>query len=288
MEPRFLSLSSLHGRLKKRTLLTPLCFPYCPGTGFEGISVKDLALMTSREPSHASVFNYASMAHNNHFFFDGLSVSGGEDPSEHMPEDLKVLLEDSFGSLETLQRELVLTADAMFGPGFVWLVRQAGGPHGAHRFPFKVLVTYLAGSPYPAAHWRRQGTDMNNQGGMSDKSGDIVREYFQMQKMSNNSRGTTGAGSSTTGGPSANNFQSVRDRNPGGTNLVPVLCVNTWEHAWLHDWRVGGKFNYLAAWWNVINWGKVAERASLLGGRQMTTTGNPLRAAEGGAWTGSG
>ncbi|PSS03575.1 hypothetical protein BD289DRAFT_380851, partial [Coniella lustricola] len=124
------------------------------GTTYEGISTLDLANITSREPDMASIFNYASMAFNNHFFFETLSGTGGQDPAEHMPLTLKEDLELSFGSLETLQRELIITANAMFGPGFVWLVRlrdQSGGPQ---RFPYRVLATYLAGSPFPAAHWR--------------------------------------------------------------------------------------------------------------------------------------
>lgn len=224
------------------------------------------------------------MAHNNHFFFDGLAVTGGADPSEHMPQDLRAGLEASFGSLETLQRELVLTADAMFGPGFVWLVRtrDVAGPH---RFPYRVLTTYHAGSPYPGAHWRRQFSDMNNVAGLTDRSGDAVRNYLNMQNASNNSSrspllGGAGGGG---GGPASSSTSSLRDadRSPGGANLVPVLCVNTWEHAWLFDWGIGNRFNYLAGWWNAINWGKVAERASALGGRQMTSSGAPLQQAAG-------
>lgn len=47
---------------------------------------------------------------------------------------------------------------AMFGPGFVWLVKNAQSTE------LRILTTYLAGSPYTAAHWRRQGLDMNTQG----------------------------------------------------------------------------------------------------------------------------
>lgn len=226
--------------------------------------------MTSREPHQAQLFNFASMAHNNHFFFSGISPSGGQDTSEHMPESLKKELEKSFGSLETLQRELILTADAMFGPGFVWLVRQSEGV-GLQRFPFRILSTYLAGSPYPGAHWRRQGTDMNSQGGVSDTSGETVRNYFDQQNISNRRlplHASIGGGSALA--------RAETKKNPGGTELIPVLCVNTWEHAWLFDYGIGGKMNFLSNWWNVIHWGRVAERAGVLGARQMSTRPNPL------------
>lgn len=214
------------------------------------------------------------MAHNNHFFFDGLAVTGGEDPAEHMPKGLLGDLEASFGSLETLQRELLLTADAMFGPGFVWIVRQADAS-GPQRFPYRILTTYHAGSPYPAAHWRRQFADMNNQAGVSDRSGDVVREWYNMQNV--------GAGRGPLHGAAGLQSDASR-RSPGGADLVPVLCVNTWEHAWLFDWGIGGRWNYLAAWWNCVNWGKVAERASALGGRQMASSGSPMAAGAGGGF----
>lgn len=44
---------------------------------------------------------------------------------------------------------------------------------------------------------------------------------------------------------------------PGGLDVVPILCVSTWEHVWLPDWGVGGKGNFLEAWWNRINWNVV-------------------------------
>ena len=32
----------------------------------------DIAVATARQPDQASIFNYASQAYNNHFFFQGL------------------------------------------------------------------------------------------------------------------------------------------------------------------------------------------------------------------------
>jgi Fe-Mn family superoxide dismutase len=187
--------------------------------------------MTAREPSQAPIFNYASMAHNNHFFFQGLAPGGTP-----MPEALRSDLESSFTSLETLRRELVVTASAMFGPGFVWLVKTA--PH-----EYKVLSTYLAGSPYPGAHWRRQGSDMNTLGNQGSAS-EYYRNRVEARRMNTN------------------------DLPPGGIALEPVLCLNTWEHAWLLDWGVGreghgGKAAYAEAWWEQIDWKQVAQRAGI-------------------------
>jgi Fe-Mn family superoxide dismutase len=167
------------------------------------------------------------MAHNNHFFFAGLSPNGTP-----MPDALRAELEASFSSIETLRREITITASAMFGPGFVWLVKAGPGN-------YKVLTTYLAGSPYPGAHWRAQSTDMNTVGNEGS-----ARSHFRNQLFG--SRVRTG------------------NLPPGGIELEPLLCLNTWEHAWLLDWGVGaggrgGKMAFADAWWELIDWNKVAQ-----------------------------
>lgn len=171
------------------------------------------------------------MAHNNHFFFQGISPAGTP-----MPEVLRTELEASFSSIETLRREFVITASAMFGPGFIWLVK--AGPAD-----YRLLPTYLAGSPYPGAHWRAQRQDMNTVG-----NHDSARDYFQNQAHGARKR----AGSLP----------------PGGIELEPLLCLNTWEHAWLLDWGFGaggqgGKSAFAEAWWELVDWQKVSQRAGL-------------------------
>lgn len=202
------------------------------GTELEDKDTKTIALLTAREPNQAPIFNYASMAHNNHFFFQGISPTGTP-----MPDALRKELEASFSSIETLRREFVITASAMFGPGFVWLVKAGPGD-------YRLLPTYLAGSPYPGAHWRAQRTDMNTVG----KDGS-AKSFFRNQ---------VGGARKRDG-----------DLAPGGIDLEPLLCLNTWEHAWLLDWGVGaggqgGKMAYAESWWNLIDWEKVAQRSGVL------------------------
>lgn len=211
------------------TLMTEKLNALTAGTELEDKDTKTIALMTAREPNQAPIFNYASMAHNNHFFFDGICPGGSP-----MPEILQKELEASFSSIETLKREMILTASAMFGPGFVWLVRS--GPS-----QYRILSTYLAGSPYPGAHWRAQAVDMNTVGQTGS-----AKTYFQNQAFGSKKRGS--------------------ELPPGGVDLEPLLCLNTWEHAWLLDWGTGvggrgGKMAYAEAWWASIDWQKVANKA---------------------------
>lgn len=203
-----------------------------PGTELEDKDTKTIALMTAREPSQAPIFNYASMAHNNHFFFQGISPSGTP-----MPDALRQELSASFSSIETLRREFIITASSMFGPGFVWLVKAGAAD-------YRLLTTYLAGSPYPGAHWRAQTNDMNTLGSRGTAS-----RYFKNQGLSGSGR--------------------AQNLPPGGIELEPLLCLNTWEHAWLLDWGVGaggngGKMAYAEAWWDLIDWEKVANKSGVL------------------------
>ncbi|KAL3442648.1 Manganese/iron superoxide dismutase [Aspergillus insuetus] len=181
----------------------------------------DLLVKYSRRAEMASVFNHASMAHNNHFFFNCLSPVQTE-----IPENLAKTIIDTCSSVESLKLDFLATANAMFGPGFVWLAKNLD-----RKGMVQIICTYNAGSPYPAAHARRQSVDM----------------------ATNASLGNQYAGS--MGALSANSKQLA----PGGLDLEPILCVNTWEHVWMMDYGIGGKAEYLERWWNRINWDVVLE-----------------------------
>ena len=53
---------------------------------------------------------------------------------------------------------------------------------------------------------------------------------------------------------SIGSFSRGLEMAPGGVNLELLMCVSTWEHAWLRDWGVAGKGEYLDAWWESIDW----------------------------------
>jgi len=207
---------------------------------WESKDLKTTLLGTARDAESAAIFNHASMAHNNHFFFKHLSEGTVE-----IPGTLKNHLEASFGSIETLRQQMVYTAAAMFGPGFVWLVKhqQQGG------FPtYKVLTTYLAGSPYPGAHWRRQDVDLNTAVGSTEKGMETARKYLE----------------DTAYGATGRNSADQRHKfAPGGIELTPLLCINTWEHVYLPDYGIAGKLAFAERWWNFIDWNLVAEEAAL-------------------------
>lgn len=199
-------------------------------------SPKDLALRYARDPMAASIFNHASMAHNVDFFYRGFST---KPLALENQQGLQASLERSFGSIDTLRTTMLDTAAAMFGPGFVWLVYSRapeGMGNSQQREGWRILNTYNAGTPYPEAGYRQQSVDMNNQ-----------------REMPVNSVGAFG--------PNSQRGKESSHIPPGGASLTPVLCVSTWEHAYIYDFGVAGKRQYLAQWWDAIDWHTVFENA---------------------------
>lgn len=183
------------------------------GTPDENTDTKSLLLKHARDPDSAHIFNHASMAHNNHFFFRALA----REPVP-MPQDLAEPLAEAFSSLETLRIEFQATARAMFGPGFVWLVQHRNAEASSPQF--RILTTYLAGSPYAGAHYRQQPIDTNTQSAAS-LGGLNATDYLRHTRPQNVVGAFGRRGDGTT---------------PGGMDIVPLLCVNTWEHVYLRDW----------------------------------------------------
>ena len=239
---------------------------------------KSILLSTSRFPQHAALFNHASMAHNNWFYFQGINY--GAEPSE-LPTRLELAFNKSFNSVDSLKQQFLTTADAMFGPGFVWLVRvrreldslrgrgagyydsAVGGAVDLADYRFAILSTYAAGSPYAGAHNRLQPVDANNQNAGAPGGLDMAARIAAMDQQSQqqppspprleqhstvqNSVGYFGAA-------------ARRSTSYGGVELTPILCVNTWPQAWLLDWTVRGKRQFLDAWWQRIDWVQAMRR----------------------------
>jgi Fe-Mn family superoxide dismutase len=55
------------------------------------------------------------------------------------------------------------------------------------------------------------------------------------------------------------NVQGLAMNRKHEYRILPVLALNCWEHAYLPDYGVNGKQQYLKNWWAAVNWQRVDE-----------------------------
>jgi superoxide dismutase, Fe-Mn family len=123
----------------------------------------------------------------------------------------------SFGNLSALRNLMFQTALSIHGSGWVWLVVSQSSG-------LRVLATYNAGTPFNLK--ARQTQDPNTSWNL-----DTIRHSQQ------------------TAGMRANRRHEYL--------ILPILGLNVWEHAYVTDYGVNGKQQYLKNWWSAINWHRV-------------------------------
>ena len=160
----------------------------------------------------------------------------------------------AFSSFVTFRISFIASAAAMFGPGFTWLVARREPMANTMQSHLRILNTYLAGSPYPQAHFRAQSQDLNTSDAGTAMAGDTAHVWAAGQV----AQGASGVGLHGVRGPGAGFGRSQRGYlAPGGQDLQVLLCLSTWEHVWLPDYGVGGKRAYLERIFDHIDWAKV-------------------------------
>ncbi|QFR49330.1 superoxide dismutase [Sulfurimonas lithotrophica] len=88
----------------------------------KGTKYDELSLSSIIRDSDGAVFNNAAQVFNHTFYWNSLT-----NESKTPSEKLLAKIEDDFGSLESLKEEFIKAGTTLFGSGWVWLVREAGG-----------------------------------------------------------------------------------------------------------------------------------------------------------------
>ncbi|KAL9623051.1 MAG: hypothetical protein Q9160_002565 [Pyrenula sp. 1 TL-2023] len=182
------------------------------------------------------------MAVNNEFYFRGLTSS-----PQDKPEDLLKLIDNSFSSFDSFKAQFEATANAMFGGGFVWLVQDQ------RTAEMRILATYNSGSPFPLAHARQQAIDYSNASTAPPTGSGQYRNAAERDRMTTVQNASGSFGRSSREGK---NNQGKDEVGYMGYNSVPILCINTWQYAWLRDWG-WRKPGFIRMWWNFVDWERV-------------------------------
>ncbi len=65
-------------------------------------------------------------------------------------------------------------------------------------------------------------------------------------------------------------FSTANQDSPLMDGFTPILGVDVWEHAYYLHYQ-NRRADYLTAWWNVVNWDKVADRYEAAKGGWLTS-----------------
>ncbi|KZT62371.1 manganese and iron superoxide dismutase [Calocera cornea HHB12733] len=216
------------------------------GTEYEAKGIADTVIESATKREDALIFNYASQALNNSFFLDSL-VPTSVHLMHDISADLHKHLEEHYGNVQQFISYMSAAAMGMVGSGWVWLVIDAQGR-------LATVATYGAGTMLIRA--RAQANPMGSRdlplfgGAWEGERAGAPRPLLPRRKALRSPDGSGVVQLPLTA--DAANFKFF------GQSLNPIMCISVHEHAWLHDYGVWGKEEYLKRFWTVLDWDKVS------------------------------
>ncbi|KAG0674927.1 hypothetical protein C6P40_002550 [Pichia californica] len=190
-------------------------------TEYETRSPMAIAMSTSKKPHQSQIFHYASQAHNNHLFFQQLKHNGSRIPVQE--SNIKPqLLKAINNSFQSFEnfKNEFLLAADIMS-GNGWVFLIED-----ENKELKIVSCNNDGTPY--FYGRNQSYDLNT-----------VFEYQNYKKLMKYKQ---------------NILDNVKDYS------LPLLCINVWEYAYIVDYGVTGKADYLEKVWDNIDWNVVNSR----------------------------
>ncbi|SCU81783.1 LANO_0B04170g1_1 [Lachancea nothofagi CBS 11611] len=190
------------------------------GTSLEGYLPFHLILNTAKKPFQTNIFNLASAAHNNHLFVENI-VPG---PASTSPSRLfRTRIEEQYNcTWEEFKDEMVRRAESeVLGQGWLFLVENS-------EKELHILTVQNNGTPYYFP--RNQSFDLN--------SALKLEEYSQLDAVQ----------------------ALVKKGDKIQDWTMPLISVSLWDHAYLHNYGIKGRSEYVKNVLDNLNWSVVNNR----------------------------
>ena len=139
------------------------------------------------------------------------------------------------------------------GQGLQGIVRNHGGGHANHSFFWTILSGKGGGEP---------GNDLGKE--LTSAFGSFTRFKEEFANAAMNRFGSGWAWLVVENGKlkvasTANQDSPLMGMDVAGCSGTPLLGLDVWEHAYYLKYQ-NKRADYVAAFWNVVNWGEVARR----------------------------
>lgn len=190
------------------------------GSSLESYVPFHLLLNTAKKPFQSHIFNLASAAHNNHLFVENIL------PSSTATQPSRIFasrIQEQFDcSWDEFKKEMVRRAESdVLGQGWLFLVENSNKE-------FHILTVQNNGTPYYFP--RNQSFDLN--------SALSLEEFSQLSAIQSLVKGQ----------------KKIEDWT------MPLIAVNLWDYAYLPDYGVKGRAQYIKNVLDNLNWSVVNNR----------------------------
>jgi Fe-Mn family superoxide dismutase len=204
-------------------------------TQFASSSIVETVIGLAQNREKLLAFNYASQALNNAFFLSSIAPQDKLRNPTPLPK-LATAVSKSFGSFPEMCLAFSAAAYGMSSSGWVWLVTDQ------HR-NLGIVPTFGAGTVI-VQNRIQQG------------------KHFAIPSINDQPTNDADRPNSTDrpARPAESLFGALGIADKVGKELYPLLNISVHEHAWLADYGIMGKEEYLTRFWNCVNWDKVEER----------------------------
>ncbi len=144
--------------------------------------------------------------------------------------------------------EEILTDLNAVPEGVRMAVRNNGGGYANHRLFWSVMASEGGGEP-----------DGSLAEAIGSAFGDFASFKDQLSKAAVGRFGSGWGWLAVGGGGSLEVLSTPNQDSPLSEGKTPILGVDVWEHAYYLNYQ-NRRADYVAAWWNVVNWAEVDKR----------------------------